>query len=298
MTPEQEALPYAKYQKKPIGEISQENLDAINAGPCDPTLALPIEKRSNMLDPGYQAVETGFCKMPDGSGFAATRVFMPGMTPEMWDWWLNWHCLSDIRCGLWIPNAHTGAYCGDPSRHLDSSGLSMATRNWGQLHFPKEGLMSLEESDYFMIKFYSPEDFGIDRLRLMVSPVKSWCGGSVIGFGSAAKSLWGHYAEELQDKDPNAEIPFNVLFHTVRVVEGGCEMRHRYWLGKELRDGKAYNAPFPEGMDMEMMAWTMCRHSLLEYSNLATILPSLYKEMEGKIDTKYESDFKTPADFQ
>lgn len=64
LTPEQKALPYAKYQQKPIGDISQANLDALNAGPCNPELALSIEKRSDMFLPGYQAVETGFCWTP------------------------------------------------------------------------------------------------------------------------------------------------------------------------------------------------------------------------------------------
>lgn len=132
---------------------------------------------------------------------------------------------------------------------------------------------------------------------MLVSPVKAWVGGCVMGFGDGARGLWGEYAEKLLAEDPDALIPFNVLLHTVRVVEGGCEMRHRYWLGKGIQNGKVIDAP-REGLDMKALAWTMCRHSLQEYSNLASFLPQLYHEMDGKIDTKYESDFKTPEDYK
>lgn len=42
-----------------------------------------IQDCAKLLDQGYLPTEKGFCVMPDGSGFAATKVFMPGVTPEM-----------------------------------------------------------------------------------------------------------------------------------------------------------------------------------------------------------------------
>lgn len=70
-------------------------------GPVNPSKALPIMECNRLLEDGYLPYETGYCLMPDGLGFAATKVFMPGVTTEMIDWWFYWHALEGLypnRC--------------------------------------------------------------------------------------------------------------------------------------------------------------------------------------------------------
>ena len=86
----------------------------MNAGPVDSSLALSISDRSKLMEPGYLDVETGYTVMPDGSGFAATLVKMPGVIPEMLDWWFNWHELEGLRYAIWCPVAHTDIRVKDP----------------------------------------------------------------------------------------------------------------------------------------------------------------------------------------
>ena len=107
LTEEEKNRPYAKYYHKELAEIPAEDLAAVNAGPVDPARATTIRDRSDLMKPGYLEVETGYTVMPDGSGFAATLVKMPGVTPEMLDWWFNWHPLEGLRYAIWCPVAHT-----------------------------------------------------------------------------------------------------------------------------------------------------------------------------------------------
>jgi len=245
--------------------IPQEDLDKVNAGPIDPSLALPIGDCAKLLKGGYLPTETGFCVMPDGSGFAATKVFMPGVTTEMIDWWFNWHVLEGLRYAIWCPVAHTGISAKTPEAHLDSSNVPLNTRNIGKVHYPIEGF-NLEGVQNIEIAFRKPEVFGITQQQIENSSMST--------FEIATCST----------KDTN--FPINIFFHAIREVDGGIEYRSRYWLNYTIKNGKPYKSkmPLPTRKMTYHMARCNCLHSLTEYNNLASILPSLYREMNGKIE--------------
>lgn len=280
LTQEEKALPYAKYFYKDLAEIPKEHLDILNAGPCDPEMALPIDRRDEILLGGEQSVEVGWCKMPDGSGFAATKVFFPNCAPIMLDWWFAWHALESIRYSLWCPNCHTNIRAHHPEDLRDSSNYPLHSRNWNQIHYPEEGF-SYEKSTEVIIKFFSPETYGLNPFLVAATPVKAMQMATLIMFGDKIS-----FTDQLDDlaKNSGADfVPFNSFFHTMTTVEGGCVLRSRYWVGKTIVDGKAVDAPLP-GADVEAIAWEHCRHSLTEYNNLASFLPQIYKELDGKID--------------
>ncbi len=260
----QKALPYACYYHKDMALIPQEDLDKVNAGPIDPNLALPIERAHELLQEGYLDCETGYCTMPDGTGFAATKVFMPGVTTEMIDWWFNWHPLEDMRYMIWCPVGHTGISAKTPEAHLDSSGVPLHIRNIGKIHYPQEGF-TVEGTSDIEIAFYSPTILGITPEMMKASPVTTFELATCI------------------NRKPRS--PINVFFHTIREVEGGIEYRSRYWLQKTVKNSKVVtaHAPFPKSM-LEPMIRNNCIHSLTEYHNLASILPELYTQYGGKIE--------------
>lgn len=265
LTEEEKKLPYAKYYYKDMALIPEEDLAKVNAGPIDSALALPIEDCAKLLDEGYLPTETGFCVMPDGSGFAATKVFMPGVTPEMIDWWLNWHPLENLRYAIWCPVAHSGASAKTPEAHLDSSGVPLSERNIGKIHYPIEGF-DLKGAQTIEIAFRHPEVLGISMEQMNNSPVKAFAIATC-----ATKT--GH-------------VPINVFFHSVREVPGGVEYRSRYWLKHTIKHDKAVlsKLPIPTREQSYYMARCNCIHSLMEYNNLASILPELYKEYAGRIE--------------
>lgn len=276
LTEDEKARPYAKYHYKELGEISAENLEKLNAGPCDPLLAMPAERRSDLLLPDYQSVETGWCLMPDGTGFSATRVFFPGCTPDMLNWWFAWHPLEGLRYDIWCPNCHTDISIDDPHNNKDSTNISIKSRNYGRLHHCVEGF-SLDALNNVDIKFYTPAEFGLDPVRTALTPC-----GAIIGIGCFVPALQMAETFGVETDNPT-HLPFNIALHTSRPVDGGMELRSRYWLGKFLKNGEVADAKLP-GFDYEAGAWNNCRHSLIEYSNLASFLPELYKEQGGRIN--------------
>ena len=267
LTQAEKEKPYSKYFYKELAEVPAEDLDKVNAGPVDPASATPIQDRSDLMRRGYLEVETGYAVMPDGSGFAATLVRMPGVTPEMLDWWFNWHPLEGLRYALWCPVAHTDISVEDPARHLDSSGVPLKERNYGSTHYPIEGF-NLEGKQKVAIHFFTPQEFGLDMSMFSEPGIsRAYCANVVLAL---------------------MKTPFNVFFHAVREVDGGVEYRSRYWIKYTMKDGAPVKVKRPMPFKMMDLARNNCLHSLIEYNNLASFLPQLYEEMGGRIDEAEE----------
>lgn len=264
LTNEEKEKFYSKYYYKEMAEIPSSDLEIVNMGPVDSSKGITIYERNEMMDPGYLDMETGYTVMPDGSGLAATLVKMPGVTPEMLDWWFNWHPLEGLRYAIWCPVAHTDISVKDKEKHLDSSGASLRERNYGGVHYPVEGF-TLKNSQKLRIEFFSPEEFGLDFNKFKEPNISRAYVANVVVDGN--------------------NLSINVFFHAVRKVEEGVEYRSRYWLGYRMINGvpKRKNRLMPKRVMMHM-ARNNCIHSLMEYNNLASFLPQLYKEMNGKIE--------------
>jgi hypothetical protein len=70
----EQAEPYAKYFYQPIAPRSKEIMDTLGKGPIDPSLAIQIQHRDDLLKPGHLPAEIGYCLMPDGSGYVAMLI--------------------------------------------------------------------------------------------------------------------------------------------------------------------------------------------------------------------------------
>ncbi len=263
LTEEQKAKDYSKYYYKDMALIPQADLDIVNNGPIAPKNALSIYNAKDILNDGYLDTETGYCVMPDGTGFAATKVYMPNVKPIMIDWWFNWHPLEDLRYMIWCPVGHTGISAKEAYMHFDSSATPLNVRNIGRTHYPQEGF-NIEGSTDVEIKFWSPKVLGITPDMIKNSAVKTF------------------QIATCTNRRPR--LPINVFFHSVRQVEGGIEFRSRYWIKFMIKNNKIAksNIPYPKKV-VSAMARNNCIHSLIEYNNLASILPQLYEEHEGKI---------------
>lgn len=262
LTAKEKELPYVRYYFQDLAKIPDEDLRRVNDGPVDPSHALDIRDCAKLLDDGYLPVETGYCVMPDGTGFAATKVFMPDVTPQMIDWWFNWHPLEDLRYAIWCPIAHKGISAKTPEAHLDTSAVPLHERNVGRIHYPLEGF-DLKGAQRIEIAFRDPQVLGISPERLRDSSVSTF--------------------EIATCASITPRVPINVFFHAIREVPGGIEYRSRYWLKYAIKDGRPHKSrsPFPTKGLLLHMARCNCIHSLTEYNNLASILPSVYAEMKG-----------------
>jgi hypothetical protein len=270
LTPEEKAKPYSKYfYKKPtppapgaLGRMEK---------PIDPAKALPIERLNDMLDSGYHEVEAGWCALPQGGLYVANHLKMPGVTVEMIDWWFGWHGLEDLRYKIWYPPGHFGISMSDRDRSIVlNSDTPLKKRYQGITHYVLEdtGGPSVEK---IAISFMSPEQVGFSMKRFKSPNV-----GTLIAANGSSKML-----------NPPPGIPDQkspaFMMHFIREIPGGVEFRTRFWMGYHILDKKPYYCLPRTARLPEIVAKGLAMHNVLEYTNLASFLPKIYKEQEGTL---------------
>lgn len=261
LTEQEKKKSYAKFFDMPYPEVAAETL-ALMKEPMDPALALPIQQRNDLLKPGYLEREAGYCVMPDGSGYVASYVKMPGVTLEMLEWWFAWHGMESLRYKIWDPNDHYEAHVS--RRHLKQrldSSLNDREKNWNTSDFVLENVG--EGTLPLRISFRSPESFGFDRKEFESRKVTAICAHS---------------------GPPDWDIPRTTFVHFGRETEDGIELRTRFWMGYMIVNKKAVRTDFE--LDLRRVAG-LAQHSPKEYTRLAAMLPQLYAENHG-IEDKLE----------
>lgn len=247
---------------KPMALVDPALLEQMAKSPVDPARATSIQERNEILHPGYQKVENGYCRMPDGSGFVATKVEMKGVTPEMIEWWFIWHGLKSLRYKVWCPSQHYGIYVleRDLEQRLNQD-LSYRERNWGTTDVVTEDVGAGPKQMH--LTFLSPKAYGYDA--------------ALIPNGDAIISA--------NVTDPDTGLGLITFSHVIRKIPGGIEYRSHYWQGYQVNEkGEAQAVSIPEGgFPMDVMKGC-AYHSLEEYHNLAEILPGLYEQYRNRPD--------------
>ena len=65
-----------------------------------------FEEKNEILASADLQHEVGYRKAEDGSYLVSMTCPMPGITPEMIEWWFWWHPQQDERYRVWYPGAH------------------------------------------------------------------------------------------------------------------------------------------------------------------------------------------------
>lgn len=247
---------------KPMAPVDLDLLKIMDQSPVDPGKATSIQNRNDILKPGYLEVENGYCRMPDGSGFVATKVEMPGVTPEMVDWWFSWHGLQDLRYKVWCPTQHYGIHVKEEDlRHRLDYSLDLRERSWGTTDVVTEDVGGGPQEMY--LTFLSPEAYGYERD--LIQNVDTIISANVT--------------------DPKTGTGLITFSHVIRRIPGGIEYRSHYWQGYQVNErGEAVATSVPpQGFPIEIMKGC-AYHSLDEYHNLADILPRLYEMYKDRLD--------------
>jgi hypothetical protein len=268
LTPEEEAKPYAKYYHRPLTPPDADLISQIRPDEqIDPALALPPERISDLLDPGYHEVETGWCVMPNGSGYLAVHNRMHGVTVEMLDWWFWWHSMASMRYGLWYPPGHYGISISKRSRaKLSDPNVPAKEKIYGRTDHVVEDIGTGAEDIY--ISFCAPEQMGFDMSRFHAPNVAAVYGGYGFDQPQGAKpsdirapAIMCHFIRELPDGD-------------------GVEFRSRFWMGYKLIDGKPVLA-IPPGESVPVdVPYGLADHNVREYCNLKSLLPEIWAEFK------------------
>ncbi|MFT3923293.1 MAG: hypothetical protein QM778_12235 [Myxococcales bacterium] len=253
--------PYAHYFDGDLW-IHDEAMEAIRA-PIDAALALaPTATDINrLLDPGYLPVETGYCELPDGSAYVASRVPFPGCTGDMLAWWFWWHAVEAERYTLWYPHNHVSATPLDRSV-LERPGLSHVQRYVGTTHRVDEFIGPTRMQ--ITIRFVEPSELGLAEERF------------------AAAGIVGHACARVTLLPAGLEAV--TMVHLARQTSDGFELRSHYWLGHDVRlrglsvDRMGAALGIKRRMGGARMAYEQLLHDQIEFTHLSTFLAPIYAE--------------------
>lgn len=246
--------PYARFFNADMAPLADPVREALLTGGVAHELLPPAECARDLHKPGYWPVETGYARSPDGAARVFVLTRMPGVTPAMWDWWFAWHGSEAQRYKLWHPRAHVHAAWAD--------GRGETGAYVGRISNVVEYVGS--ERLRLAIRFVPPSSLGLDERELAAKGEVAICARGGIA-GTPMETGW--------------------LIHHVRPIEGGSEMRSRFWvagsnvrprgmngaLGNAIGRAAAFAASFTP-----LAAADLLVHCAQEMGHLATILPALH----------------------
>ena len=252
------ALPWAPFYRPTVTAVPARVSEALRAGPVPTAIVTPVDLIAEQMSrPGYLPLETGFGMGADGTACVACLTDMPGVSPEMWDWWFGWHIKESSRYKLWHPEAHVFTLPGE--HRSDHPALSDKQRYIGNVS-------------------YIDEYIGANLMRLAVRFVAP----STLGFADEEK----HCTTVVGRGGPSlAPVTAVWLIHQMRRTDTGSELRSRFYIGAPqplhgmpptaggARPGKG---PPPEPSPLDLL-----EHCGAEMNHLAGILPALYDEFRA-----------------
>jgi hypothetical protein len=250
---------YFKYYLQDVDHGPKEKYDMVTPEPYDNATALRIQDRNDLFKPGNLPAEFGWWILEDGTAVIANQTFFPNVTGEMFDWWFAWHPIDRLRYACWDSEDHYDVYVDDPARMKDMS-LTMQERHWDSVHNIWEDI-GTGDVDLLRIHFKKPSDLGYDMSKIGTEACNALCCANVKVLGSG----------DMPD------VPV-VMTHFLRPVEGGSELRSRFWFGWQIIDGEPVKC-IPDGVTVPAIGpVSLLNHNVKEFSNLAKILPDIYAE--------------------
>ncbi len=262
LRPADEALPYSHYYHRKPAPPNPRLIEILDKGPMDPSKALPYERINDLLDPGYHEVETGYCILDNGAGYLAVNNVFPGCSVEMLKWWFAWHAAGPgLRYAIWFPPAHVTISVSDEGlAKLHDPNVPLTEKSQNIDHFVVEDVGDGVQD--ILISFLPPEQMGFDMSRFRAPHVACVFGGNGVG--------------ELRNGPPLKSAA--IMLHFCREIEGGVEFRTRFWLGYRINKGTGRCVLPPFARVPVEAPMHLAYHNVMEYSNLASILPELYAQ--------------------
>ncbi len=261
LTEEQKKFPYAKFFDVPYSDPKYSpELAAKIAKPIDPNKGLPITKIDLLLDPDYDADDEGYGQLADGTGYVAERMFYPGVTQEMFEWWFAWHGLEDSRYKIWDPVAHYGI--GLSRRNIEqrcNPNLNWKERNWGTADFVTAWTVNGVATT--KINMLSPETFGFDMEKFKKSGASAVCTLS---------------------SPPDVCIPSGPSVRVLHQTPEGLKVFLYFWYGVTIVNKKPILLDdYVYDYDAVKLQSTHCAE---EYTHLGQILKDVYEQNHNIVD--------------
>lgn len=260
LSPEERAMPLSKYYDIPMDMPDPLTMQIVNNGPMDPKdVPKPEEFIDLMLPPGqYGKIETGYCVLPDGTGYLAVyKRFDPRITLEMRRWysrWMNRYAkgqpagTGNLRYKIWNPIEHIDHHFvnGENDKNgistLETLDLGAGEEPIGSVHF------TLPEEEYPL--------YGVSKEKL----------AEYKAMGCSLRIAYETF-----------DIPGSHFCCGVTRPHplGGFEQLTREWMGWKPVNGKIVRDPYPV---TEEYLKNIIIHNIMELNQFAKFLPALYEE--------------------
>lgn len=247
VTEEDKKKSYYKYYLEEMAPVAPEVYEQAAAARLAPSEVLSVFEVNRLFEPEKLPGQRGYCALPDGSAYLANKMSMPGVTPEMFDWWFAWHGLDSLRYKIWDREDHMYCQTRNPEQARDPK-LSYKEKYWNTRHDVIEAFGP--EPKEVVIPFIPPQDMGFDPEKLKDFK------GTIVAMA--------------------AEDNRTVACHFVQPVEGGIELYSRFWFGWHLKDGRP--ARFDDKVMPEQLPKALLLHNIKEFTNLARLLPRIFPE--------------------
>ena len=253
---------YAPYWNPEMAPLQEQVARAVVHGPEASALGFGIDQADLLTSPGYLPLENGWTKLDTGEIFVAVLTKMPGVTGEMFEWWMGWHHQEHQRYKLWHPRAHVAN--GTKEMKGDDPDLSDREK-YMTTHYVTEYVGN--QLHEITITFVEPERYFSEPTRLGEKDITATVCGIV--------------------RSQRANVTIGRLIHQIREVEGGSEMRSRFWLGKPEfpripKDGLLGRALSSDLIFDRIVTQDLGRdmvvHCGMEMNHLASFLPALHAD--------------------
>ena len=229
---------------KPLPKMPPEIARAIQVPGIEGT---PFDAKNRILSDAALQREIGYHRLDNGTYQVSMICPMPGITPEMIEWWFWWHPQADERYRVWFPGDHIGISYAIKDRDYFTTPSRPVFRSNTQ--FPRERINGRILP--LRIDFVPPEEFGFSRVTMAQNDIPLIVCGHVGVFGGL---IW-----------------HTEMAHIFKQTDDGLCLISRFWIGQTLT-----NPLLRRLILKDSLAKAMAEHCCIEYRNLAAILPRLF----------------------
>ncbi|MEU3983963.1 hypothetical protein AB0F77_28445 [Streptomyces sp. NPDC026672] len=227
--------------------------------PMDPADALDSgpEALNTLLDPGDHRVENGYCLLPGGTAYVASRTRFPGATGEMFSWFFWWYMAASERYSVWSP------YTRVTARALDTAVLTRP----GLTHEQRYVGNTVHVTEYVgpkritaRTRFVEPSAWGLDTGRFTEAKIVAQVCGEIILAG----------------------VRVGRMLRLARATDDGFELRTRFWLGERIAAGPVNLTPALSALGLKRRLITpdtgyeQLFNDQMGMTHLAGLLPGLH----------------------